>query len=87
MGGPGRHPGALAKVPRMLRGVRCDWDWSRAFAVDRDIPADAACDPVHGVVGIPCSKTHAQLHRVDTCKEKSGLVNRFERTLGYEVAG
>jgi hypothetical protein len=34
--------------------------------VNRDIPANAAADPVPGVTVIPCGKTHAPLHRVES---------------------
>jgi hypothetical protein len=53
---PGR-PDALAKVPCVSGGLRRDWNRSRAFGVNRDVPADAACDTVYDIAVIPCGKT------------------------------
>src|SRR5262245_55362230 len=59
MGNSGRHPGALAKVPRMSGGLRCDWNRSRTFGINRDLPPDAACDTVCGISVISCAKMGA----------------------------
>jgi hypothetical protein len=58
----GRHPGAFAKMPSVYGGLRCDWNWSWAIDVERDVPADAAYDPVRGFAVIPGSEGPAPLH-------------------------
>jgi hypothetical protein len=58
----GRHPGAFAKVPGMPGGLRCDWNWSWAFGIKCDVPADAPFDPVRGITVIPDGKGPAPFH-------------------------
>src|SRR5215813_12040904 len=59
MGISGRHPGALAKVPRMSGELRCDWNRSRTFGINRDLPPHAASDTVCGIAVISCAKMGA----------------------------
>lgn len=58
-------PGAilmlLPKCPRLPGGLRRDWNRSRTFHVNRNAPADLACDSVRGVAVIPCGKRCAPL--------------------------
>ena len=51
-----RYPGAFAKMPSVYGGLLCDWNWSWAIDVERDVPADAAYDPVRGFAVIPGSE-------------------------------
>jgi hypothetical protein len=48
-------------VPRMSSGLRCDWDRSRAFGINRNVSADASCTPVPGVADLPCSEASRRL--------------------------
>ena len=61
MASSGRHLGALAKVPYLPSGLHCAWNQRGAVAVNRNLPEDAAGDPVRDVVVIPGGKTSAPL--------------------------
>lgn len=49
--------GANAKVPRVSRSLCCDWDWSRAFALNRNALAGVASVTVRGLAAVPGSET------------------------------
>jgi hypothetical protein len=61
MDGPGRHPGARTKMPRMCGDVHRTGNRNRALGVNRSVPAGAAYEPVRGIAFIPCGKTRAPL--------------------------
>ncbi len=71
MASSGRRPGALAQVPHLPGSLHCAWNRRGAFAVNRNLPADAAGGPVRDVVVVPCSKTSAPLWRIDIDNEKN----------------
>lgn len=75
----GRYFDALAKVPRMRGHLRRDRNWSRAFTLGDDLPADAAGGPVHNVIVIPCRKTYPPLHRDDLRNASKEHANRYLR--------
>lgn len=56
MDGSRHHSGDVAKMPRMSSGLRCDWDRSRAFDINRNVSADVSCTLVHSVADLPCSQ-------------------------------
>ena len=76
MDGSGRHPGAVAKVPRMPGGLRCNWDRSRTLGVNCNVSADAACTLVRGVAVIPCSETSAPPNRIHVPNERLTWLRR-----------
>ena len=82
MDGSGCHPGAVAKVPRMSGGLRCDWDRSRAFGINRNVSADASCIPVRGVADLPCGEACAPSNRIHIPDEKNSTMKACERDGG-----
>src|SRR5439155_12936955 len=87
MAGSGRRPGALAKVPRLSGGLRRDWHRSRAVGVNRDVPADAAGEPVRGGAVLPCGKTRAPLHCVAIPNDRNSTLKASERTIADMLVG
>src|SRR5260370_42687591 len=53
----GRRLGAGTEVPRLPGGLPGYWNRSRDFGVERDLPPDAACDPVRVVAVLSRGKT------------------------------
>ena len=79
MDGSQRNSGNSAKVPRMPGGLRCDWDRSRAFGINRNVSADVSCTPVRGVADLPCSEACAPSNRIHIPKESNSTVKACER--------
>jgi hypothetical protein len=61
MDGAERHPGAVAEVSCVSGRLHRHWNRGRALDAGRDLPADAAGDPVRGIAVIPCGRTPAPL--------------------------
>src|SRR5260370_24969006 len=55
----GRRLGAGTEVPRLPGGLPGYWNRSRDFGVERDLPPDAARNPVRGIAVLSCGKTPA----------------------------
>ena len=69
-----KHSGAVAKVPRMSSGLRCDWKRSRVFAINRNVSAHASCTPVRGVADLSCSEECAPPSRIHIPNERNSTM-------------
>jgi hypothetical protein len=69
MDGAERHPGAVAEVSCVSGRLHRHWNRGRALDAGRDLPADAAGDPVRGVAVVRCHKTGELSHGVNIHRE------------------
>ena len=87
MDGSRHHSGDVAKMPRMSSGLRCDWDRSRAFGVNRNVSADASCIPMCGVADLPCGEACAPPNRIHIPNERNSTMKACERDGSKDTEG
>jgi hypothetical protein len=90
MGGSGGDPRARAKMPGVFGGLRCDWNRSWNFDLERDVPADGLIDPLRGIAVIPGGERPARLQLSDMwvvpISNTVASVNHFILWLQYSMS-